>query len=106
MLRKVKKIDNIYHCVLSSSTTEQEVKMAEGFLLLLPLSGIPGVTSPYRHLPFKSCHRQSKQLFIFILSLLPPPRRLCDNRRLSAFFYILSSRETLTFEHPKNIGQD
>lgn len=50
MLRKAKKIDDIYYCVLSSSTTEQEVKMAEGFMRLLPFSGFPGDTSPYRHL--------------------------------------------------------
>lgn len=31
MSSKLKKIDNIYYCVLSSSTTEQEAKMAEGF---------------------------------------------------------------------------
>lgn len=55
MLRKVKKIDNIYYCVLSSSTTEQEVKMAEGFMRLLPLSwrwqahGAPAGRSWNRH---------------------------------------------------------
>lgn len=86
MSSKLKKIDNIYYCVLSSSTTEQEAKMAEGFMSLLPLSGFSRVRVPWRHLLFNSRHHHAKRLFTFISSLVPPPGRLCDNRRLSAFF--------------------
>lgn len=53
MLRKVKKIDDNYYCVLDSATTRQEVKMAEPFVRLLPLSGFPGVTIVYCPLLFK-----------------------------------------------------
>lgn len=108
MLHKLKKIDNIYYCVLSSSTTEQEVKMAEGFMRLLPLSGFPGVTSPYRHLLVKSWHHHAKQLFTFILSLLPPPRRLCVYLRFSKISRKVYERISMKFSlnadnGPRNI---
>lgn len=54
MSSKLKKIDNIYYCVLSSSTSEQEAKMAEGFMSLLPLSGFSRVRGPWRPLLLKS----------------------------------------------------